>query len=215
MLPKTEWPGRSAKMWKFQRRTVAEIYSQGKTSACVGFGIAQAIETRATRQYGLRHRVPLSGMSVYDQIGSTLMSGAYIPDGIRYAQDTGPLPLRTAETVARYSVTFPGLDYRWRRPAGWITVARRFRVVKAAKLQGLEMLVSALIRNHTIVVGYSRHAVPLLGYDHPNAGYANSWSSKWGDGGWGYTSPSILRDLVGYVILEVAVRPELELIRAA
>lgn len=214
MVPRSEWQARAAAVRADLRATVAEIYSQGRTSACVGFGTAQAVETTLNRRYGRKHRVPLSGMSVYDQIGRTLMSGAYIPDGIEFAGEVGPLPLRTPETEKKYPVTFPGLDYRWDRPAGWKDTAKLFRVTKAAKARGVEMIASALLRGRCGIVGRSRHCVPYVYLDFsgnsPVAAYANSWG-QWGDGGFGYDSERVFGGLVLYVVLEVAVRPDIEL----
>jgi hypothetical protein len=146
MVPRSEWRARSEATWEHLRASVAEIYSQGRTSACVGFSCGQGLETTLTRRYGRKHRVPVSGMSIYDQIGNTLMSGAYIPDGIALISGPGALPLRTAETAANYVVTFPGLDYKWRRPSNSGDVSRMFRVTKAAKAQGAEMVASARLK---------------------------------------------------------------------
>jgi hypothetical protein len=215
MVPRSEWKDRAVAIRADLRSTVAEIYSQGRTSACVGFGTAQAVETTHSRRYGRKHRVPLSGMSVYDQIGSTLRSGAYIPDGIEFAQEVGPLPLRTPETQARYAATFPGLEWKWSRPAGWKDTAKLFRVTKAAKAQGAEMTASALLKGRCGIGGRKVHCVPYVYLDFsgnsPVAAYANSWSPDWGDAGFGYDSERVFGDLVLYVILEVAVRPDIQL----
>jgi hypothetical protein len=215
MVPRSEWKARAEATWPHYRNSVVEIYSQGRTSACVGFACAQALETTFTRRYGRKHRVPLSGMSVYDQIGRSLMSGAYIPDGIKLITELGALPLRTAETAAKYPVTFPGLEYKWRRPSNSGNVSRLFRVTKAAKAQGSEMMASALLKGRAMVIGHARHATPPIGLafngNSPLAAYANSWSKSWGDAGFGYHSESVFRNVVGYVILEVSTRPDLDI----
>jgi hypothetical protein len=194
---------------------VRRIYSQGKTSACVGFATAQAVETTLTRRYGAKNHVPLSGMDVYSDIGSSLMSGAYIPDGIERATEIGVLPLRDPTTEGKYAVTFPGLEYKWRRPAGWNPVAGMFRVTKAAKAQGKEMIASALIKGRCGFYGRSRHCVPPVWLDFegntPLAAYANSWDKTWGDNGIGYDSERVFSSLIMYVILEVSFRPNIEL----
>ena len=213
MVPRSEWKARAAAIRDDLRRTTAEIYSQGRTSACVGFGSAQAVETACTRAYGLANRVALSGMSVYDQIGRTLMSGAYIPDGMNFCQEFGPLPIDTPANRAKYPVCFPGLDYRWSRPSAWKDTAKLFRVTKAAKAQGAEMIASALLKKRCGIVGRSSHCVPYVYLDFsgnsPVACYANSWGS-WGDAGFGYDSERVFGSLVCYVILEVATRPDIQ-----
>jgi hypothetical protein len=215
MVPRSEWKARAAAIRDDLRATTVEIYSQGRTSACVGFGSAQALETTLTRVYGRSNRVPLSGMDVYSDIGRSLMSGAYIPDGVKRISDIGCLPLRGPETAERYAVTYPGLEYKWRRPSGWGPVAGQFRVTKAAKSQGAEMVASALLKKRCGIVGRSRHCVPYVYLDFngnsPVAAYANSWARSWGDGGFGYDSERVFGNLVMYVVLEVSFRPSIEL----
>ena len=76
------------------------------------------------------------------------------------------------------------------------------------------MIVSALVRGRCVIVGRSRHCVPYVLFDFPNACYANSWDKVWGDQGFGYDSESTFRNLVGYVPLEIATRPDLTLATA-
>lgn len=218
MIPRSRWKDLALSLRTDLRSTVAQIYSQGATGSCVGFSTAQAVEVTLNRRYGKRNRVPLSGMSVYDQIGRSLQSGAYIPDGIAFVQESGPLPLRTAATQDKYPVTFPYLEWKWRRPSNWKDTARLFRVTKAAKAQGADMIASALLKRRVGVVGRSRHAIPYVYLDFsgnlPLAAYANSWGS-WGDGGFGYDSERVFGSLVMYVILEVASRPDLGVLELA
>ena len=211
MVPRNEWAARSEATKAGYRATVARIYSQGRTSACVGFGSAQALETTCTRRYGLKNHVPLAGMDVYSDIGRSLMSGAYIPDGMERISTIGCLPLRDPATVGKFSITFPGLEYKWDRPSGWKEVAGQFKVTKAAKVQGKEMMVSAALKGRCIIVGRSRHCVPYVYYDYPNMAYGNSWSPDWGDDGFGFDSERTFGSLVGYVPLEVSFRPGIEL----
>ena len=44
MVPRAKRQDMAAAVWPKQRRTIAQIYSQGRTSACVGFAAAQALE---------------------------------------------------------------------------------------------------------------------------------------------------------------------------
>jgi hypothetical protein len=89
-----------------------------------------------------------------------------------------------------------------------------FRVTKAAKAQGTEMIASALLKKRTGIYGRSRHCVPPVYLDFdgnsPMAAYANSWG-EWGDQGFGYDSERVFSGLILYVILEVAVRTDLRL----
>jgi hypothetical protein len=215
MVQRSEWAARSAATKALYRATTRRIYSQSNTSACVGFGTAQAVETTCTRRYGASNWVPLAGMDVYSDIGRTLKSGAYIPDGIKRAQEIGVLPLQDPATAGKYAVTFPGLSYKWNRQAGWKDVAKLFRVTKAAKVQGADMMASALLKGRCVIVGRSSHCIPYVYLDFsgnsPVACYANSWAASWNDEGFGYDSERTFGGIVGYVVLEVTFRPDIEL----
>lgn len=213
MVPRSEWKARSEAVWPDLRATVTQIYSQGNEGSCVGFSITQGIETTLRRTYGLRHWVSLSGMSLYKRIGRSAGSGAYIPDGIAEATADGVLPVDSAENKARYPHTHPRTGFGNRLPSGWEQTGRLFRITKAAKAQGADMVASALLKKRAGIVGRSRHAIPYVGLtfdgNSPVAAYANSWGN-WGDNGIGYDSERTFSNLTLYVILEVAVRPDLE-----
>jgi hypothetical protein len=215
MVPRAQWKDRAANVWPHFRGSVVQIYSQGQEGSCVGFSITQGIETTNTRRYGRRHWVSLSGVSLYKRIGRTAASGAYIPDGIREATTSGVLPVDSAENRAAYQHTHPRTGFSRALPSGWQSTGRLFRITKSAKIQGTEMMASALLRGHVVIVGRSRHAIPYVGLtfsgNSPVAAYANSWSQTWGDRGFGYDSERTFGGIVGYVILEVSTRPDLDI----
>jgi len=215
MIPRSEWKARSEATWPHLKGSVAQIYSQGSEGSCVGFSVCQAIETTLTRNYGRRHWVSLSGMSLYKRIGRSAGSGAYIPDGIAQATQFGVLPVDSAENRARYQHTHPRTGFSRALPSNWQGTGKLFRITKAAKAQGSEMIVSALVKKRMGVVGRQRHAIPYAGIvfngNSPLAAAANSWGTSRGDNGWIYDSESTFRNLVMYVILEVSTRPDLDI----
>jgi hypothetical protein len=200
--------------WPQQRRTVAQIYSQGRTSACVGFGSAQALEITRTRRYGRANRVALAGMSVYRAISSRLMAGAMISDGMKQIVKVGVLPLSNPENDAKCELTLDLLDWSGKIPRGWEKHANSFRVSKWATARGSDEIESALLNDFCGIVGRSRHCVPYVGLtwskNSPVAAYANSWSESFGDRGFGYDSQRTYRALTLYVILEIVVSKDLE-----
>lgn len=215
MVPRAKRKEMAAEAWPKQRRTIAQIYSQGRTSACVGFAAAQALEITRTRRYGQANRVALAGMSVYREIGRTLMSGAMISDGMRQIVSVGALPLANTENNAKYDLTLDLLNYSKRIPRDWEKHAAPFRVSKWATARGGDEIESALLNGFCGIVGRSRHCVPYVGLtwakDSPAAGYANSWSSSWGDEGLALDSQRIYRNLTLYLILEVVVNDDLDI----
>ena len=208
MLPKAERRELAKENWAFQRKTIAKIYSQGQTSACVGFGMAQATETAYTRRFGLEHHVSLSGMFLYRYIGRSLMSGAMISDGMKRMATVGTLPLANDENIPKFDLTWPLLDYRPKPPSGWEGKIQH-RVTKWATARGEDEIESALANNFTGIVGRSGHCVPYVGLKVEGRDafvpYANSWGSRWSDRGMGYDSTRVYRKLTLYVVLEVAV----------
>jgi hypothetical protein len=214
MVPRSEWAERCDRTEAKRRATTRHIYSQGRTSACVGFGVAQAVETTGTRRYGAKHAVQLAGMDVYKRIGNTLMSGAMISDGMEAVADDGVLPLDTPENRDRYPATCGLLDYSIRTPPNAAPVRQLFRVTRWARCKGADEVMSALLAGFTGVVGRSRHCVPYCYPVHDGgsfyAAYANSWGD-WGDDGWGYDSQRTFDGLTFFVVLDVAVRPDLEI----
>lgn len=214
MVPRSQWRERALANVEKYRATTRQIYSQSRTSACVGFGIAQAFETRRTRLRGGDIWTPMSGMSLYKRIGRTLYSGAYIPDGINEAVTRGILPLDTEENEGKFDLTWGITDWSSRFPGDWEKTANKFRITKWARCYGEDEVMSAMLAGYTGVVGRDRHCVPYVyvdydGYD-PYIAYANSWSPQWGDRGFGYDSFRVFRQLNLYVIIEItAYVPEM------
>lgn len=209
MVPRAERKARALVMRDRYRASVTISAGQSRTSACVGFGSAQALETRLTRTYGKSNYVQLAGMSVYKEIGRTLMSGAMISDGMNQIVQVGALPLSTPENDQRFDLTWDRLDWNGRFPRGWEKHANEFRVTKWATAKGADEIESALLNGFTGIVGRSRHCVPYVYLDYnandPVAIYANSWSSNWGDEGFGADSQRTYRSLTLYLPLEIVV----------
>lgn len=190
------------------RADTRQIYSQSNSSACVGFGSAQCLETSIVRQHGRKNWVPLSGMWVYSGIGSSYSSGAYIPDGMNEIAKNGACPLATDENEDKDFVTWALLNFNKRRPADTFKQALEFRVTKWCVARGADAIESALAQGFCGIVGRDRHCVPYtyLDFDsrgNPFAAYANSWSPQWGDAGFGYDSARVYDRLALYLAMEV------------
>jgi|SRR3990172_9327823 len=213
MIPRSEWVERAARSAKAYRDDVQEIKDQGNEGACVGAASAQMLETTLRRRYGKRHWVPLSGMSIYKRIGRSAQSGAIIPDGMD-AVIEGVLPLDTLANKARYSHTHPFTGWSKPLPDGWAQTAQQFRGQRFAIAKGTDEIVSALLNGYVGIVGRQGHAIPYIYADFSNgkpvAAYANSWG-EWGDGGFGYDSEAILRNIACYILVDVVTRLELEI----
>ena len=192
------------------RRSTRKIYSQGKTSACVGFGTAQAFETTFVRRYGRKNHISFSGMDIYNHIAirGSLMAGAYIADGMSRLVNHGVLPMTTTANTTRFNHTVERLGWK-QKPRGAGKTREQFIATKWAKAQGFDEIESALLSGFCGIWGRSRHCVPPCYLDYrgndPVAAFPNSWSASWGDEGWGYDSKRVYSKLTLYLILEIQV----------
>ena len=214
MVPRSRWKELAMQVRGQYRDDVTEIYSQGNFGSCVGFGAAQCLETTLRRRYGRRHRVSLSGMSVYKRIGSGPQSGAMISDGMEAICDEGALPTDTPENKAQYDHTHPLRSWTTPLPDGWRTTAALFRGHRFAIAKSVDEIASAMLNGYSGIVGRQAHCVPYVYLDFsgnaPLWAYANSWDTNWNDNGFGYDSENTVRSLWLYVLLDVVARPDLE-----
>jgi len=146
--PKTWCSGPSGRRWQHRpadlRATVAEIYSKAARRLV---SASARLRPWRRRSIGATAKAPRAfvGMSVYDQIGRSLMSGRTFRRDCVCA-GSGTAAAADAGDGEEIPATFPGLDYKWKRSVGWEQTAKLFRVTKAAKVQGEEMIASALLR---------------------------------------------------------------------
>lgn len=192
------------------RADTRKIYSQSNSSACVGFGSAQCLETSIVRQHGHKNWVPLSGMWVYSGIGRSYSSGAYIPDGMNEIAENGACPLATDLNIDKGFTTWALLNFDRTRPTETFVQAKEFRVTKYAVARGEDAIESALAQGFCGIVGRERHCVPYtyLDFDskgNPFAAYANSWDVTWGDQGFGYDSRRTYSQLSLYLAMEIKI----------
>lgn len=211
MIPQSQRKELALKKWPMQRRSLGPRKNQKRTSACVGFGSAKALENAIRRKYGIKNGVETSGMDVYKDIGRTLMSGAMISDGMDRIVTVGAMPLDTPANRAKFGDQVwanEASDYSKRRPSNYPDKCP-MRVAKFAKAQGQDEIESALLSDFLGIVGRSSHCINYCGlmFDGNDSfvPYDNSWGSDWGDDGIGYDSVRTYRNLTLYLILEVVV----------
>jgi len=165
---------------------VTQIFDQGREGSCVGNAGAQLVEVIQAKAYGRHNVVPLSAMSLYQQIGRSARSGALVSDALETLAETGILPLDTDENRARFgAAVFPATGFGRPWPDGWKATAENFRLAEFHVVRDLEHLLSALARQEPVVVGRSGHSICCLRLLWNNNQwavlYANSWG-RWGQG---------------------------------
>ena len=208
MMTKDKRRKMAEKTWPKLKKMRGPAKAQKRTSACVGFACAKALENAMVRLHG--HGIETSGMKTYQAIGRSLMSGAMPSDGLKEISNIGCLPLDTTANRSRFDLCWgnEASDYSKRPPAGWQskTVAR---VQTYAVARGEDAIESAMAQGLPGVYGRARHAISPMGLaidsGKPFVPYDNSWGAGWGDGGIGYDSYSVYRNLYIYILLEITV----------
>ena len=221
MVPRADWEDLAGAMAPTLAKCVRTVHNQGREGSCVANACCGAYEQAAFIQFGPSVYRELSPMSLYERIGRTAQSGAYIPDGIRELSDRGVLPADNADNRDRYDIVYPPTGFNPRRLArlDWEPVGALFRTSRVLKVNTFDAWISALLRGCPIVYGRQGHAI----YSHRPvkdgytwyAGYVNSWGRSWGDvvnddvgRGLGYDSERVISRCTGYAIVSVVSRPD-------
>lgn len=193
-------------------RLVTRIFNQKNEGSCVANACAQSNQIIQAKQFGKDRVTQLSAVSLYDLIGRSANSGALVSDGLRRMQDTGILPLDTAENRAKYGeCVMPNTGFKKNnRASGWQEVAKQFAGVEALIVRSVNALLTALVNGHPVVVGRQGHSIcycrPMRRNGRRVVKYANSWGD-WGDGGYGYDSESQIRQSASWAFaLRTVVR---------
>lgn len=210
LIPETDWKQRAQEAAQFGIENLIErIFNQQNEGSCVGNSSTQAFSIVYASTFGKSAVVPLSAISVYDRIGSSPNSGAYIGDSLREFRERGAVPLDTSANKARFAVTMPAIGFSKRMPAGWETVAKEFRADEILTVRGLPALFSTLLRGHPVVVGRAGHSIvylrPVWDGSRWLILYVNSWGeATWGQpmagfkGGFGFDSARLFEESAEY-----------------
>jgi hypothetical protein len=186
-------------------RLVTRIYDQGREGACVANAFGQSNEVVQALQWGRDRVVHLSGMSLYKRIGRSASSGAMVSDGINEMVRRGILPLNNDANKALFSHTMPNTGWSTPLPSGWETTAAMFRGHEYHIARTTNGMLTALCKNHPVVIGREGHSICYLRVMLRNGRlvvkYANSWHERWGDGGFGYDTVSQFQKSARYAVV--------------
>jgi hypothetical protein len=188
---------------------VTRIYDQDGEGSCVANACSQANEIVQCKQFGKGRVVHLSAISLYKRIGRSPSSGAVVSDGLDEMVKRGVLPLDNEANRARFGEkVMPNCGFRERYPDGWEDTAKLFRVERYAVVRSVSGLLSALCKQHPVVVGRQGHSIcycrPMRKSGRRVVKYANSWGG-WGDGGFGYDSEGQIRQSSGWAFAVLSV----------
>jgi len=224
MIPRSQWKDLVGMNEKHLRSLVRYVHNQGREGACVGNGWVGAQEARSVYQFGEKFFVPLSPMSMYNRIGRSSSSGAYVPDAINEGMDEGVLPLDTPENRKKFDVVYRETGFVGERRMNnevptWRETAKLFVVKKVLRINTLDAWVSATLSGKPITYGRNGHCIYSLFPKYHKGdlyfGYVNSWG-QWGDQlndavgkGLGWDSERLIRKCQGYAIVDVSLRPEI------
>ena len=222
LIPRSQWDDWAFRREPVLRASVRTILNQGREGSCVGNACVGAAMVCSALQYGSNWR-ELSAMSLYERIGRSPQSGAYIPDGVTELLDRGALPLDTAANEDEFKLVYPatGFNPRRLRKLDWEPTAKLFRVTGALRINTVEGWFTALVKGWPVVYGRQGHCIysvlPKKSRGKWYFGYANSWG-QWGDElngtvgkGLGWDSERTIANCVGYAIRDVTRRPRIEM----
>lgn len=198
---------------------VPRVMNQGREGSCVANMTASQLELCQAKQFGLDNVIPLSAISLYQLIGSSASSGAYVPDALKYGKSFGMLPLDTPENREKFGdCVMPHTGWRERRPNGADEVAGMFAIDEAYVIKTYEGLVSAGLRGDTAGVGREGHSIDYLRPTFKTSSvnsllyiYLNSWAESFGfamgrfKGGFGADTPRQVQKSAGYAFSVTAV----------
>jgi len=212
LIARSKWGDVAATAEPYLRGAINVVMNQGREGSCVAFATVGAMQVVDALERG-RKWTRLSPMSLYERIGRTAQSGAYIVDGINEASAQGVLPAEGG-----YPITYPmtGFNPRRLRQLDWKPVAKQFRVDRILRINTVDGWFTALASGWPIVYGRRGHAIfSVLPKKHRGDwlfGYVNSWGA-WGDpinddlaAGMGWDTERTIRDCVGYAICSVVRR---------
>ncbi len=217
LIERSKWKDLAAQAEPILRGSIRWVLNQGREGSCVGASTTGAVMATGRLQFGDSFPL-LSLMSLYERIGRSSSSGAYIPDGINEAMERGILPADTIENRGEFELTYPmtGWNPRRLRSLNWEGQAEQFRVSTVKRVEGPDEWFTALYSGWPIVYGRRGHAIfsllPKWSRGAWYFGYVNSWG-QWGDKindvvglGMGWDSERTIRDCVGYAITSVVRR---------
>jgi hypothetical protein len=210
MIPESQWrpifEERKARGLS-ARSLVTRIFDQGQEGSCVANQCAQAHEMLQAKELGKDRVTLLSPISLYKRIGSSAGSGAYIGDAMDESMETGILPLDTPENRARFGdKVMPHRGFREPYPDDWKPTAGLFKFDEAFIGRGLTEMMTALAKLWLVGVGRAGHSILYPEYEYEDDGdlfapYPNSWTTGWGDEGWGKDSRRMMQSASGMFIV--------------
>jgi len=188
---------------------VSRIYDQGQEGACASNATCQAHEIVQAKQRGIKNVVHLSAISLYKRVRLS-GGGSFIDDNWEELQQRGVLPLDTPENRDRFDALMPNTGRQKPFPPNWEATARRLAGLEATPIQTTPGLLTALVTQHPCVVGRDGHAICYTRIMRHSgrkvAKYANSWSERWGEAGFGYDSESKIRSAARWAFALRSVR---------
>jgi len=173
IIPRDKWAGLIGQV--NLRPFVGQILDQGDVGSCATESTSQgAMIVRAIEG---KHFVLLNPWSIYRITSGGRDNGSSIDENLQFARDYGILP----------ESYWPRSKGWWATPpADWKAVAADYRIDEFFDIGTALEFGTSLLRGFPVVFGWQGHSViatRLL--SATTFEYANSWSPKWGDEGFG------------------------------
>ena len=220
LIPQSEWPGliqKYASQYGLIAPHISRVYDQNGEPSCVSNAFCLAHEIVQAKMLGKENVWHLSAINLYERVGSRF-SGSSLDANMREMTSRGVLPLDDERNKARFKHTAPANGYGRAHPSGWEETGKLFQNAEWADVDGIDELMTALLRGHPVIYARSGHCIlgvlPVLKGSTLYCGYANSWG-QWGaklneqfDYGLGLDSQRIM-NYGGMALRSIKLPPEL------
>lgn len=162
------------------RADVVQILDQDGIGSCACESTCQAMHVTMKRS-GAPVEM-LNPWSIYRVTSDGRDAGSNIDRNLQFARDVGVLPVKF---FPRYDAAGKVVN-RWnaRPPAGWEEIASQYRIDEWYDCTTTADIGTALLLGFAVVIGWSGHSELLVDLlPGQKATVANSWGTRWGDGG--------------------------------
>lgn len=172
VIPRRDWPDL---IGEISLRRYGRPTDQDGVGSCAAEACTQSVIV--TRGWQGQQYVELNPWSLYYKTSGGADRGSSIDSNLVLARDQGICPM---------SLHPRALGWRARPSAEALEAAKQYRIDEFFDIQSIEEFGTALLKGFAVQFGWQGHSVLAVELINPDEFiYCNSWSTDWGDEGFG------------------------------